>query len=158
MFRFHVSAVLLFTTIFRVGGRLFGSHVDTESSCDCRCCTVEPRRPGELHTEGVTAKCGAMPLGDTRSSNMHCQRTCALVDTEILNSGTRSGVLTVELERYCFYHCAPTTTESGLEKIWAQAGTGGSLLDSDCEDLSVDDKLRAVASDGNGADHESQSG
>ena len=116
-----------------------------EPECKCGCCTVEPRRPAEVHDE-VVSKCSALSVSDTRSQELGCPDACSVINDMIFEASR-----TVELERFCFYHCQPSEDSVAMVKALEQYGSDG-RLDTECVP-----SMRAAASmtrsdDGNGRD------
>mmetsp|Transcript_5767 Transcript_5767/g.16183 ORF Transcript_5767/g.16183 Transcript_5767/m.16183 type:complete len:171 (+) Transcript_5767:87-599(+) len=138
-----------------VDAGIFSAYTKTldERECTCNCCIKERRRPTELPATSPY-KCAAAPGNDPKMDLYGCSNTCSVVNDPIFPSAT-----TLEMNRFCFYHCTPTV--GGSDSAVAAAlsnqqgssmSSGGSLVDSPCVSLSGEALRKAISSDHNGQD------
>uniref|UniRef100_A0A7S4VDV5 Uncharacterized protein n=1 Tax=Alexandrium monilatum TaxID=311494 RepID=A0A7S4VDV5_9DINO len=140
----------------RVGMRgIFSVYTETlqQRECTCNCCIREPRRPNEV-IGNAKYKCAMPPQNDHRFRTNGCTSTCTVVNDPIFESSA-----TVETNRFCFYHCQPTSggaTSPEAAALASQQQTallnGGSLVDSECVSMGPDMIDQAVSHDHNGRD------
>mmetsp|Transcript_4781 Transcript_4781/g.9806 ORF Transcript_4781/g.9806 Transcript_4781/m.9806 type:complete len:169 (-) Transcript_4781:44-550(-) len=124
-----------------------------DTACSCACCIREPRRPSEVVGD-ATMKCGSFPLHDERSSLMGCQSRCTVMRDSIFEDFT-----VVEMDRFCFYNCAPILGGKSSHFLAAVANqrhsavfNGGALIDEECVELSREQVAAAKSRDHNGQD------
>jgi len=102
---------------------------------------------------GVTlSKCALPPVNDKRLTLYQCPKKCTVVNDAVLTS-----THTVELERFCFYHCQPTGDRTPTQRLWSNydpdaAFHGASLADVNCVPMAADTIGKVVNSDGSGRD------
>mmetsp|Transcript_14228 Transcript_14228/g.44255 ORF Transcript_14228/g.44255 Transcript_14228/m.44255 type:complete len:166 (+) Transcript_14228:76-573(+) len=134
---------------------IFSAYTDTldERECTCACCIREPRRPNEVVGDS-RYKCAMPPSNDRRWQRNGCTSTCTVVNDPIFPSS-----VTVETNRYCFYHCEPTVggSQTALHAAIAsqqQAAllNGGSLVDAECVSIRPAMLEQAASADHNGRD------
>merc|ERR1719253_1806752 len=92
---------------------------------------MERRRPNEVDGD-INAKCSVPPVGDSRSAAYNCPTRCNMVNDPILAVSS-----TVEIERFCFYHCQPTMVTLPIKKLSnnflpSVSLTGGNIQDTEC--------------------------
>lgn len=131
------------------------SAVHDADECNCKCCTVELRRPAEIRNNTRT-KCSALLEGDERAKAMKCKPECGIVNSDTIFTGSARalGYQLLELERFCFYHCQPTSELAPLQKVEDSSELGAPIVDSECTSYSREKRRLAYADDGNGADPE----
>eukprot|EP00927_Polykrikos_kofoidii_P028104 TRINITY_DN2459_c0_g1_i1.p1 TRINITY_DN2459_c0_g1~~TRINITY_DN2459_c0_g1_i1.p1 ORF type:complete len:171 (-),score=29.51 TRINITY_DN2459_c0_g1_i1:88-600(-) len=125
----------------------------TENECTCECCIAELRRPNEVNAQ-INAKCTVPPAEDSRNGKFGCTKRCSIVNDPIFPS-----VNIVEYNRFCFYHCQPTSSTPALARVHnntirAAEMTGGELYDSSCVTLKGELLKQAISADSNGRDPE----
>jgi len=146
-----IRLALFLCHLHPVSGGFFGlySEVVEEQGCSCGCCVTELRRPNERDAQ-VTHKCTAPPDSDPKSCG---QRVCFVVNDPVFFESKL-----VDYNRYCFYHCTPTSPRTSFMKAKlsflprAQV-TGGHVVDSPCIDIKGEYLAQAIGNDHNGRDH-----
>eukprot|EP00746_Dinoflagellata_sp_MGD_P165450 gnl/MRDRNA2_/MRDRNA2_94732_c0_seq1.p1 gnl/MRDRNA2_/MRDRNA2_94732_c0~~gnl/MRDRNA2_/MRDRNA2_94732_c0_seq1.p1 ORF type:complete len:195 (+),score=22.76 gnl/MRDRNA2_/MRDRNA2_94732_c0_seq1:91-675(+) len=147
------------TTMLRARAKgLFSDDYTTRldmAECSCSCCIVEGRRPAEIHGN-VTTKCSMPPMNDKRHEIYRCPTQCSLVNDQVIGTAQ-----ILHFERYCFYHCQPSSDASPDKKIANMiqnnpdaAFNGGSILDSTCVPMPKTMMQHAATSDQSGQDVE----
>eukprot|EP00933_Yihiella_yeosuensis_P004603 TRINITY_DN108979_c0_g1_i1.p1 TRINITY_DN108979_c0_g1~~TRINITY_DN108979_c0_g1_i1.p1 ORF type:complete len:169 (-),score=38.57 TRINITY_DN108979_c0_g1_i1:129-635(-) len=121
--------------------------------CTCNCCIRELRRPAE-RTASAKFKCALAPPNDDRVAIHGCQDTCTVINDPIFPQAE-----TLEMNRFCFFHCQPTGGGRSTAFNAAKANqersalvNGGNLLDSECVSIRAADLKKAYSADGNGKD------
>merc|ERR1719321_720901 len=117
--------------------------------CDCNCCIVQARRPGE---GGGAVKCGVPPPNDERNVIYGCPSACSIVNDAILGNS-----FVLDVERFCFYHCkvaggAAPKAKNDNEGSQAAWFNGGSITDTPCMEMSAGELKMAATIDGNARD------
>ncbi|CAJ1394374.1 unnamed protein product [Effrenium voratum] len=124
--------------------------------CTCNCCIREPRRFSELPPDGKGSnfKCALAPSSDPNYSALQCNDQCTVVNDPIFFRSS-----TLSTDRFCFYHCVPTSGGSASAVVAAAKNqdqraleNGGSLLDAACVSVPEDKLAQAISPDGNGQD------
>mmetsp|Transcript_42652 Transcript_42652/g.114635 ORF Transcript_42652/g.114635 Transcript_42652/m.114635 type:complete len:163 (-) Transcript_42652:89-577(-) len=150
-----ISAVAIALLAVGVDAGIFSAYTTTldERECTCNCCIKERRRPTELPALSPY-KCAAAPENDPKMDLYGCSSTCSVVNDPIFPSAT-----TLDMNRFCFYHCSPTVGGSDSAVAAAMSNqqgssmsSGGSLVDSPCVSLSGEALRKAISSDHNGQD------
>lgn len=99
--------------------------------CDCDCCQVTQRTPGEIITtnnsEQITGKCEHQMSSDTDEQQAACPAQC--IDNGGIIQADKSG--NIDYSRFCAYNCRPSSNDPGSACI---------LLNRDeAEDAATDD-------------------
>lgn len=123
------------------------------AACSCNCCIVEGRRPSEI-VGNIKTKCAMPPMNDKRHEIYRCPTHCSMVGDDVIGTAQ-----ILHFERYCFYHCQPSSDARPDQKIANMlenneeaAFNGGSIIDSTCVPMPKALLEHAVTSDQSGQD------
>jgi len=124
-----------------------------EAACSCNCCIVEARRPSEVQGN-LTTKCSMPPPNDERHEIYKCPNQCSTVNDEVIGNSHL-----LHFERFCFYHCKPSSDVPPDVKISSLIQNnedaeynGGSILDATCVPIPAPVLRSLVTTDMNGRD------
>mmetsp|Transcript_106332 Transcript_106332/g.297662 ORF Transcript_106332/g.297662 Transcript_106332/m.297662 type:complete len:187 (+) Transcript_106332:53-613(+) len=140
---------------------IFSSYTRTlkERECTCNCCIRQHRRPSEVVGDALF-KCAMPPAGDSRVKLHDCNDRCIVLNDPVLPSST-----IVDMNRFCFYHCQPTSggsqtasTAAFSNQDRASLFDGGSLIDAECISVSGPLLEQAASPDHNGRDTQLHTG
>ncbi|CAE7650518.1 unnamed protein product [Symbiodinium sp. CCMP2456] len=123
--------------------------------CTCNCCIRERRRPSEISDPSKSVfKCSLTPQSDHNFAAYQCSNTCTVMNDPIFPRAA-----TLSANRFCFYHCIPTSggSASALEAAANNQDVqalqnGGSLVDAACISVPPEKLPEAMSADGNGRD------
>ncbi|CAK9004550.1 unnamed protein product [Durusdinium trenchii] len=156
----RILPVFLLLCLSPVDGRVKGlfskyTKVLPEKECTCNCCIREQRRPSEISDSKKSFyKCALAPASDNQYVQNKCSDSCTVVNDPIFPRAS-----TISANRFCFYHCVPTSGGSSSPQQAAAKNqdveallNGGSLLDAPCISVPEDRLEEAMSPDGNGRD------
>lgn len=106
----RLPVLLLLCLCLPVDARVKGlfskyTKVLTDKECTCNCCIREQRRPSEISDPSKSSfKCALAPASDRNFEAYQCSDTCTVVNDPIFPRASK-----ISANRFCFYHCVPTS-------------------------------------------------